>query len=217
MYRYACVTVTTSFAILLGLAAPAHASARCRPPHTQTLKSNDQVRVYDKRDRYGGRDVYACHYRTGERHYLGLSYPDAQLSYDEVSPILLRGARVAWKYTSSYRDGSSYYIAVRDMRTNEMLRSSGRAGTSDTCSDSDSCYSWEAYGPVVDRQGSAAWIATGHNGYGSPIHKVYKSDVTRHAELVDSGAQIVHDSLMRDGRTISWRHGDENRTAVFAR
>jgi hypothetical protein len=214
---YIRVTVSIGVGLLLGAPACVHASTHCRPPHSRELKSNDQVRVYAKHAEYGGRDVFACFLRTGHRHYLGLSRPNPQYvdSYDEVSPIVLRGARVAWKYESAYRDGASYYIAVRDMQTEKLLRSSGRTGTQDTCND-DSCHSWEAHGPVVDGRGSIAWIATGSNLYGYR-NKVYKSDVTRHAELIDSGARIAHDSLTRDGRTISWRHGDETRTAVFAR
>jgi hypothetical protein len=216
MRRYSSLVIAVGVAIGLG-AAPAHvdASENCQRPHTRTLKANEQVRVYDKRTRYGDRDVYACLYRTGKQHYLGRSR-DGPTYGEEVSPIRLHGALVAWKNSEWSISGGGYYLAVRNMRTEKTLRTYRQYGGQDGCYE-DACYSWDAYGPVVDRNGSAAWIATGVNVVGDVRHNVFKSDASRHAELLDYGARIDADSLVRDARTISWRHGDETRTAVFAR
>jgi hypothetical protein len=212
----AAVGLASAFSVIgsLSTATSAHLTPACRPEHSRTVRENHQLRVYSVSARDGqGRRVWACLLRSGTRTSLG--YHSFDYHYEEdVEPIRLNGAIVGWRHWVHDREGWSYRLRVRNMRTGELLHSHDSDIGRDACRD---CYSWEASPFVMDRAGSLAWIADGSGEPGVMVRLVYKADLTRRGQVIDRGSSIDPGSLRRDARTISWRHGEGTRTAQFVR
>ena len=181
------------------------ANYNCHPRRARTIKDNGVVRVYSVPAPHLTRDVYACLYANGKRRFLGIVWGDTG-DGAVVSPVRLRGRLVGWIASGYDHYGqSSYRITVQDVRSGRILHSAEQ---------SDLGWSSETF--VMDRAGSIAWTSEGYDLDGN-YHQVFKSDTSRHAELLDSDLSIDPRSLRRHGKVISWRHGHSARTARFVR
>jgi len=206
-------TATLALAVLLACAAGtvpgvAKTKPHCRPHRSRTVVQSRSVRVYVL-----DHLVFACHRRSGERYDLGVRAP-RDLDQPSDVRVRLQGRIVGWVATSSDRYGNEdYLVKSLDVSTGVTLHEYGNGGSTMQ----DPGIGWTAHSLVMDRQGSIAWTATAEDGNGPVNQVVMKEDVSFDAETLDSAPEIDPRSLRRDGRLVTWRHGDEQRSAKLER
>lgn len=208
-----CWPLATVLALTLAGMGTARANSHryCHPANARTIKSNDKIRVYSVPGRYGGRDVWACLYKTGRHRRLGARNLDSLSGGETVWPVRLSGTLVGFdRQDYDHYGGSAYAIAVRDMRTGRLVHGASQAGGG-----IGGGTPWEVDDFVMDPAGSVAWIAQATDG--SYVSYVYEADTTKGAQALDSGATVDPKSLRRHGRVVTWLNGGQTRMAQFVR
>jgi hypothetical protein len=202
-------TATVALVALLSCApaaAPVEGKTRspCRPHRSRTVTQSNPVRVYVLHER-----VFACDRHSGERYQLGVRAPHDLDAPSDVR-VRLQGRIVGWVSTSSDRYGNEYYLVKSlDVPKGVTLHEYGNGGSTLQ----DPGIGWTVHSLVMDRRGSIAWIATANDANGPVNQVVMKEDVSFDAKTLDSAPDIEPRSLRRDGRVVTWRHGDEERSA----
>jgi|tagenome__1003787_1003787.scaffolds.fasta_scaffold20882493_2 hypothetical protein len=206
MARKTAAVALAAFLSCAPAAAPVDGKTKphCRPHRSQTVAQSKAVRVYVLQHL-----VWACDRHSGERYELGVRAP-RDLDQPSDVRVRLQGRIVGWVSTSSDRYGNEdYVVKSRDVPTGLTLHEYGNGGSVMQ----DPGIGWTVHSFVMDRKGSIAWIATAQDVNGPVNQLVMKEDVSFDAETLDSGPDIGSRSLRRDGRTITWRHGDDQRSA----
>jgi hypothetical protein len=184
----------------LACAGGAAASAPCERPGLQTVRESTHARVLQKPGRYD-ESLYGCLF---DRDRL------VRLDRSDVPETLYR-FRLAGHFVGFAAegvDGASSYVSVvaQNLRTGSVARSAPVV-------DEDDGHLAELR---VTSRGWLVWVACGASRCGrAGERQLYRYD-SRGIELLDRGALIHKHSLrMYRGARVSWRHGDEIRTATL--
>jgi hypothetical protein len=182
---------------------------------------NRFVRIYshwsaeDDDPYYAENEFFACRLDSGRTLRLGRDYcGDAYSGCDFVDALALAEEKVA--YVSGHVNGRygpdrSSTLTVFDTATWSVQRAIGEA-------ESPAAAVRRRFAAVVLKpNGSVAWVLdrmdyTGTEPYYSQTQEVWKADTTGR-RLLDSDPEISAVSLMLNGSTLSWRRGDEVRSA----
>ena len=187
---------------LLAAERPAEARNTCPQPrgYTQVAVSGE-ARVFER-----GEYSYGCHVSTRRVVLLGI----------EAFGYRLAGKFVArwWVFCCEAAETEEYTIVVSDLRTGDRPRvSSVWAKEDDTPAIPNEF--------LATRAGALAWIACviPANEYrcerGSASHyRLWRFD-RRGMKLLDETTGIALRALRRDGSSLTWRHGDELRSATI--
>ena len=193
--------------VVLCLAAPAAAQARCSPPTGKVLAHTAQVVVYTHKVKVQDgmqTDAFACRIATGATKALIkpsflLAQYDVEVPRATAAISGLFGAAVVYIATGS-RNGSE--LVVIDLRPNHPRVSfDGFPGS--------------ATALVVSSSGKVAWIA---NLSSSPRKKRYEvaAGVGKNKQRVlDRSGKISPRSLRLSGSTLSWVDAGHTRTSTL--
>ncbi len=149
--------------------------------------------------------AYGCLYSAGTPVALGLDGFDEAGLGQALDHFRLAGPYVAYGCGGNRRDGCWATVSVMDLRDGTVhgrktlpLSQAGSFEAGTGPSDVE-----------LKDNGSVAWIA----GFGGQ-REVAVLD-TAGERVLDSGSEIRADSLTLDGSTLTWRNGEETRSAVL--
>lgn len=179
-------------------AADAATKRTCSRSGSETVASNNYVRVYTKfsqRAEYGD-ILYGCYRRTGRHVRLAENYDDDLYVSTTFSKVRLNGRMVVWQFEAidvsckadcppGY-DPSTTLIEVADLRSRKVLQFEGEAR--------DALF--------VTRRGTPAWLQDSPAG----------GEVHSGSQVLDSGAV---DGLSLRGKVLSWTNAGVARSAML--
>lgn len=205
--RLCLVGIFASLAFLAcGLSgAIAHASTvPCGPGDGHTLAADRVARVYER-----NHAVYGCSIHGSKSYRLGGRSPYAE---DSVGPVALSGEDAAYGVRRSGVDTISAAVLVRRLSDGKRLHSDPA-----TTKPLPAEFFQQVDTVVVKSDGSVAWIADAGSildGKSTDV-EVHKDDATGRV-LLDSGRAIHRRSLQLEGSMLTWRHGDQTRSATLS-
>jgi hypothetical protein len=183
------------------LGAPPAAEAKkapkgCKARGTKTLLETSRARVFTRRDKDGGRDVFACLNSNGRKRRLGIRGDCAVGA--AADHIRLAGFFVGYVSTACNIDTTNSFVVVRDLRTGRVKWTA--EGATGPPSPDTGDHSSKVAGFEMRPNGSAVWIGVFIRDIGgSPTDRqVRKLEPGSPADgaLVDSGLRI-------DGRSLA--------------
>jgi hypothetical protein len=201
----------------------------CSKKGSRTVAQTARARVIEVRSKeHEGYDVLGCLHRLDRFVFLGFN----DRGFDEPEPeiveqVRLKGSLVGYGRSSFTKRDEEYEIYVTDLSTGRARRSFPSAWRGQQAKDicartSSSCYGdgWPT-DLVLKANGAVAWIVETHYatedrpscGSKSPCFHVYKASAKSKMKLIDGGATIDPESLVRSGSKIYWRNGEQIRSA----
>jgi hypothetical protein len=183
---------------------PAPAAGHCGPAAAATLASSNRARVY----LWHG-FVYGCSFSGTRSFRLGSATRGVRES--QANPVAVAGDVVAYGLSSFGVDTVRTAVDVRRLTDGKSLGSFPvtHAGVVEGI---------ESVGSLVVKAGGAvAWIGVARSVIGGrhaiEVHAAGASAATD--KVLDSGPQIVPNSLRLRGSTLTWRDGTATRHASF--
>jgi hypothetical protein len=202
------LVIAAALAVGSGTGAGAASRATCTKPRGYVVKTKTrEAVVFTNRDGYR---AYGCLYARAVLVRLA----------GAVSHHRLAGPYVAY-FMRFEEVGQSYYrVAVRDLRTGDFRHiEAARSDLPERGGADDGESAARVKGLTLKRNGSVAWISCFESRAGScaaPASdlewQVWRADA-RGRRLLDASEDVRLRSLQRAGSTLTWRHGDETRTA----
>lgn len=205
------VTAVAAIVAAIGVVpiAPDSASAAsCTSAGSSTLASTSASRVYRKASTG---DIYGCLYSKNKRYRLVDVSSGAGTSSIHNGTLRLAGRYVGLATEDCGAIDCGSTIQVRNLKTGVRVHNTA-AAPNDTVEEDDT------EGPLVSdlelrkTNGSVAWIVQSQPAMGSATFEVRRSD-SAGTSLVDTGGNIVPNSLALSGSSIFWLKGATSQTA----
>lgn len=202
--RFTPLTLTAAVALAVLWSAPvAEARNTCpKPRGYKQVAASGEARVFER-----GEEAYGCHVSRDRLVGLGIAGSDYRLAG--------RFSSRWWVFCCEASDPPEHTIAVSNLRTGEFTRVYDVwNGPDDSGSDGAVTAS------VLTRDGRIAWIACvprvddAYRCDKAREYRLWRAD-RRGARMLDETSGVTLHSLRREGSTITWRHGDEPRSATL--
>jgi hypothetical protein len=154
--------------------------------------------------------VFGCSFSGSRSFRLGSAARSIRES--RVSPVAVAGNYAAYGLSNFGVDTVRTDLVVRRLTDGKQLRDfpAVRTGVVE---------GFQMVGSLaIKSDGAVAWIGTEHSiiGHGRALTEVHVAVASASADrVVDSGPQVVSDSLRLHGSTLSWKHGTEIRHAAL--
>jgi hypothetical protein len=190
---------------MAGIARAQSGRHGCFPAHSTTLAATAKVRVFQTRGVARETRVHATYgCLLSRKRPVRFEVPDFPTGY---GPIAIAGSYVAYAVYSdcaaSFCDPNN--VVVQDLRTGKRRFADGPLRVANVTS------------LVLRANGSAAWIQTSFDEGGStqPGYSVVKADRGQAPDVLDTGVDIVANSLALAGTTLYWTNGPTPVSAVL--